>query len=134
MRMLKLKTGSNTGSDTLTHDPTRPKSLTRDPVPSLGTTNVVWLCNFGYVNQICGQIIWLCQRNRWVLHTNKQTHTHIHTLGFFGFLFNRPIFSELLQVRLFQVRPVSKSKRLETGISPAALNVVFNSLCVSCVE
>jgi len=31
MRMLKLKTGSNTGSDTLTRDPTLPKSLTRKP-------------------------------------------------------------------------------------------------------
>jgi len=29
--MLKLKTGSNTGSDTLTRDPTLPKSLTRKP-------------------------------------------------------------------------------------------------------
>jgi len=41
--MLRLKTGLNTGSDTLTRDPTRPKSLTRwpddpwprGPVPSL---------------------------------------------------------------------------------------------------
>ena len=30
--LLRLKTGSNTGSDTLTRDPTRPKSLTRWPV------------------------------------------------------------------------------------------------------
>jgi len=37
-RVLKLKNGSNTGSDTLTRDLTRPKSLTRRPVTlSYGT-------------------------------------------------------------------------------------------------
>jgi len=30
--MLKLKNGANTGSDTLTRDPTRPKLLTRWPM------------------------------------------------------------------------------------------------------
>jgi len=30
------------------------------------------------------------------------------------FLFNRPIFPELLQIRLLQIRPVPKSKFLET--------------------
>jgi len=39
--MLKLKTGSNTASDTLTRDPTRSKSMTRWPVtrrPGSGRT------------------------------------------------------------------------------------------------
>jgi len=41
--MLKLKTGSNTGSDTLTRDPTRPGQIA-DPVPSL-VRNVLSLKN-----------------------------------------------------------------------------------------
>ena len=40
--MLKLKTASNTGSDKLTRDPTRPAKIydpvTHEPVPSLGQT------------------------------------------------------------------------------------------------
>jgi len=37
--MLKLKTGSNIGSDTLTRDPTRPKSVTRFRLCVRGTAS-----------------------------------------------------------------------------------------------
>jgi len=55
-------------------------------------------------------------------------HIHTHT----WFLFNQPIFSELLQVRLFQVSPVTKSKLL--GIVEAELLQAESPSCYPTVS